>query len=125
MKLRYPYNIPGLPGHNWTDAIASATPIAHKGATAGAKVQAATMLDLYLKPTILEQAWKYFREVQTATIKYEPLMRPTDTPATFLNTSILAKYRPEMQKFYYDPAKYKTYLEQLGIKYPTTRPCKG
>jgi aminobenzoyl-glutamate utilization protein B len=27
-----------------------------------------------------------------------------------------------MKKFYYDPTKYKNYLEQLGIKYPTTRP---
>ena len=37
---------PDLPGHNWANAIAMATPIAHKGATAGAKVQAMTMLDL-------------------------------------------------------------------------------
>lgn len=29
--LRYPANIPGTPGHNWADAIAMATPIAHKG----------------------------------------------------------------------------------------------
>jgi aminobenzoyl-glutamate utilization protein B len=123
VTLRFPSNIPGLPGHNWTDAIAMATPIAHKGAVAGAKVQAATMLDLYLKPTILEQAWTYFRTVQTATTKYEPLMRATDTPATHLNAEILARYRPEMQKYYYDPTKYKTYLEQLGIMYPTTRPC--
>jgi aminobenzoyl-glutamate utilization protein B len=123
VTLRFPSNIPGLPGHNWTDAIAMATPIAHKGATAGAKVQAATMLDLYLKPTILEQSWRYFREVQTAETKYEPLMRPQDTPPTHLNAEILARYRPEMQKFYYDPTRYKTYLEQLGIKYPTTRAC--
>ena len=26
-----------------------------------------------------------------------------------------------MQKFYYDPKKYATYLDQLGIKYPTVR----
>jgi aminobenzoyl-glutamate utilization protein B len=26
-----------------------------------------------------------------------------------------------MKKFYYDPTKYKTYLEQLGIEYPTVR----
>ena len=26
-----------------------------------------------------------------------------------------------MKKFYYDPTKYKTYLEQLGITYPTVR----
>lgn len=123
ITLRYPANIPGTPGHNWTDGIAMATPIAHKGTTAGAKVQAMTMLDLFLKPTILEQAWKYFNEIQTKTTKYEPLMKPTDNPATFLNTGILAKYRPEMSKYYYDPAKYKTYLDQLGIKYPTVHAC--
>jgi len=26
-----------------------------------------------------------------------------------------------MKKYYYDPAKYSTYLEQLGITYPTVR----
>ena len=26
-----------------------------------------------------------------------------------------------MRKYYYDPTKYKTYLEQLGIQYPTVR----
>ena len=46
VTLRYPSNIPGLPGHNWANAIAMATPIAHKGVTAGAKVQAMTILDL-------------------------------------------------------------------------------
>ena len=26
-----------------------------------------------------------------------------------------------MKKYYYDPTKYTTYLDQLGIKYPTVR----
>ena len=26
-----------------------------------------------------------------------------------------------MKKYYYDPTKYKAYLEQLGIEYPTVR----
>jgi aminobenzoyl-glutamate utilization protein B len=26
-----------------------------------------------------------------------------------------------MRKYYYDPTKFSTYLEQLGIKYPTVR----
>ena len=38
-----------------------------------------------------------------------------------LNESIMAKYREKMRPFYYDPTRYKTYLEQLGIKYPTLR----
>jgi aminobenzoyl-glutamate utilization protein B len=33
----------------------------------------------------------------------------------------MATYRPQMRQFYYDSKKYKTYLEQLGIKYPTVR----
>ena len=46
VTLDYPSNIPGRPGHNWANAIAMATPIAHKGVDAGAKVQAMTVLDL-------------------------------------------------------------------------------
>ena len=121
ITLNFPSNIPNLPGHNWANAIAMATPIAHKGATAGAKVQAMTMLDLYLKPDVLTQAWSFFRDVQTKTVKYTPLIRPYDRPAVWLNGETMAKYRPEMRKFYYDPTRYKTYLEQLGIKYPTVR----
>jgi aminobenzoyl-glutamate utilization protein B len=26
-----------------------------------------------------------------------------------------------MRKYYYDPSRYKTYLEQLGIEYPTVK----
>ena len=33
----------------------------------------------------------------------------------------MARFRDEMKKFYYDPDKYDTYLEQLGIDYPTVR----
>ncbi len=56
VTLRFPSNIPGLPGHNWSSAIASATPIAHKGVVAGAKVQAMTVLDLMTRPELVKQA---------------------------------------------------------------------
>ena len=49
-------------------------------------------------------------------------MRPTDKPAIWLNRDIMARFRPEMRKYYYDPSKYKTYLEQLGVTYPTVKP---
>jgi aminobenzoyl-glutamate utilization protein B len=121
ITLRFPSNIPGTPGHNWANAISMATPIAHKGVVAGAKVQAMTMLDILLTPQIVADAWDYFSNVQTKETKYKPFFAPTDQPPIWLNAEIMAKYRPEMKKFYYDPKKYKTYLEQLGIKYPTTR----
>jgi aminobenzoyl-glutamate utilization protein B len=43
-------------------------------------------------------------------------------PPTYLNAEIMARYRSQMQKFYYDPSKFETYLQQLGITYPTVRP---
>jgi aminobenzoyl-glutamate utilization protein B len=119
--MRYPANIPELPGHSWVNAVAMATPIAHKGSTAGAKVQATTALDLLLRPELIQQAWEYFRNVQTKDIKYEPLIGPDDRPAIDLNTEKQAKFAPELRKYYYDPSKYPTYLDQLGIKYPTVR----
>ena len=80
-----------------------------------------TVLDVLTRPEIVTDAWNYFRNVQTKNVKYTPLIRPQDSPATWLNEATMAKYRPELKKYYYDPTKYKTYLDQLGIKYPTVR----
>ena len=119
--LNYPANIPNLPGHNWANAIAMATPIAHKGTTAGAKVLAMTLVDLLTNPALIAQSWDYFRNVQTKEQKYRPLISPEDQPAVWLNARIMADYRERMRKFYFDPSRYGSYLEQLGIKYPTVR----
>ena len=119
--LRYPANIPNLPGHSWENGIAMATPIAHKGSTAGAKAQAMTALDFLLSPDLIQQAWSYFRDVQTKDVKYTPLINPTDMPAIELNKDKMEKFVPGLKKYYYDSTRYKTYLEQLGIQYPTVR----
>ena len=121
ITLNYPSNIPGVPGHNWANAISMATPIAHKGVVAGAKVQAMTVLDILFTPQIVTDAWDYFNNVQTKEVKYKPFFAPTDKPPIWLNADIMAQYRPEMRKYYYDPKKFKSYLEQLGIEYPTVR----
>ena len=99
-----------------------ATPIAHKGVTAGAKVQAMTMIDLLTRPALVQDAWDYFRNVQTKEIE----VRAAHPAAG------QARHRAEQgddgqvprrrcSKYYYDPSKYKTYLEQLGIQYPTVK----
>jgi len=119
--LYYPSNIPGGPGHNWANGVSMATPIAHKGVVAGAKVQAMTALDLLLHPELVTQAWDYFRNVQTKEVKYQSFIRPGDKPAIWLNQKTMEQYRPQMKQYYYDPSKYDTYLEQLGITYPTVR----
>ncbi|WP_396624661.1 amidohydrolase [Luteitalea sp.] len=121
ITLNYPANFQAGPGHNWANAIAMATPIAHKGINVGAQAQAMTIVDLLLRPDVLRAAKDYFVNVQTKGRTYTPLIREGDRPATYLNTAIQDKYRPALQKLYFDPTKYKTYLEQLGITYPTVK----
>ena len=121
VTLSYPSNMSGGPGHNWANGIAMATPIAHKGAVAGARVQARTLLDLFLDGETVEAAWTYFNDVQTAETVYTPFISPTDQPAIWLNEGIMARWRPEMRPYYYDSTRFSTYLEQLGIEYPTIR----
>ena len=121
ITLRYPSNIPGGPGHNWANAISMATPIAYKGVIAGAKAQALTMLDILTRPELVKSAWDYFNNVQTKDVKYQSFLRPEDQPAIWLNQKTMEKYRPQMKSLYYNASKYDTYLEQLGIHYPTVR----
>lgn len=125
ITLRFPSNVPGAIGHHWTSAIAMATPVAHKGATQGAKAYAMTIVDLLTRPDLLKASRDYFNDIQKAPAKYKPLLRPGDKPAIWLNKDQMDRYRPQLQKFYYDPTKYKSYLEQLGIQYPPPMPEKG
>ena len=121
VTMRYPANMRGGPGHNWANGIAMATPVAHKGSLAGAKVQALTLLDLFLDGETVDAAWDYFNDVQTAETTYTPFITPDDHPAIWLNEDIMARWRERMRPYYYDPSRFDSYLEQLGIEYPTVR----
>ena len=118
VTLRFPSNVRGLQGHHWSSAMAMATPIAHKGAVAGAKVIATTVLDLLQDESLVNEALVYFEDIQTAEEQYEAFIGPNDPPAIEKNRDIMAQYRPLLEEFYYDPTQFDTYLEQLGIDYP-------
>ena len=118
VTLRFPSNVRGLQGHHWSSAMAMATPIAHKGAVAGAKVIATTVLDLLQDESLVNEALVYFEDIQTAEEQYEAFIGPNDPPAIEKNRDIMAQYRPLLEELYYDPTQFDTYLEQLGIDYP-------
>ncbi len=118
ITLRFPSNIDGSTGHHWSSAMAMATPVAHKGATAGAKVVAATMLDLLQDKALIDDAWTYFRDEQSANETYVPFISDNDDPAIEKNAEIMGRYKDRLKEFYYDPSKHATYLEQLDIDYP-------
>ncbi len=119
VRLRYPANIPGMTGHHWSSAIASATPIAHKGANYGSRVIAMTAVDLLTRPDLLDAAKAYHRDVQLKDYQWVSLIPKGTQPPTFLNDDRMKTYRPLLEKLRYNPKKYDTYLEQLGVAYPT------
>jgi aminobenzoyl-glutamate utilization protein B len=118
ITIRYPSNIPNMIGHHQTAAIAMATPIAHKGAVAGAKAVALTVLDMLTTPELLAAARTYQQDVQFADQSYDPVLTAADMPAIHLNREIMQQLRPTLEQYHYDPSRYDTYLEQLGIAYP-------
>ncbi len=118
VTLRFPSNVSGLQGHHWSSAMAMATPIAHKGTEAGAKVIATTVLDLLQEESLVEEAWNYYDDVQTAEEQYQSFIGPNDPPAIEKNAEIMAEFRPLLEELYYDPSRFDTYLDQLGVDYP-------
>ena len=125
VTLRFPANIDAGPGHNWANAISMATPIAHKGIQYGVEGDGA---DRARPPDAARARHAGVGLLQERPDEGHEVRRrssaPEDKPAIWLNQQIMAKYRTEMKKYYYDPSKYKSYLEQLGITYPTVRTTK-
>lgn len=118
ITIGFPSNIPNVIFHHQTAAMAMATPIAHKGAVAGAKAVAMTVLDLVTTPQLVADAKTYFDEVQNADQSYDPLLAPADMPTIEMNEDVMDRLRPAMEPYYYDSSRFDTYLEQLGVDYP-------
>ena len=83
-NLFYPSNIPGATGHHWSSGVAMATSIAHKGAAAGAKALAATVIDLVTRPQLVADAKAAFAE-QTKGQRWVSLIPAESTPPIELN----------------------------------------
>lgn len=97
--LSFPSNGPGVQAHNWSAGILPATSIAHKGEVAGAKVLAASLLDLLTSPELIQKAKAQFQE-DTKETKYFSLLPPDAKPPLDLNREMMEKYRAEMREFY-------------------------
>ena len=57
--------------------------------------------------------------MQTKDQKYVPILGAEDRPVIEMNADTMARYREQLKKYYYDSSRYDTYLDQLGIKFPT------
>ncbi len=97
--LDFAAGIPGVSPHNWQAAVGKTGSIAHKGAVAGAKVLAGSILDLLTTPELLERVKAQFRE-DTKGVDYVSLMPPEAKPPLDMNREMMERVRPEMRKQY-------------------------
>ena len=60
--LNFPGEVPGAIGHHWSIVTCNFGPTAWKGLNTGARVMAATAIDLLTKPKLLDDIKKEFEE---------------------------------------------------------------
>jgi aminobenzoyl-glutamate utilization protein B len=97
--LDFSAGILGVSPHNWQAAVGKTGSIAHKGSVAGAKVLAASILDLLTSPELLQRAKVQF-ESDTQGTDYLTLLPPDVKPPVEMNQAMMEKFRPEMRKHY-------------------------
>jgi aminobenzoyl-glutamate utilization protein B len=98
-QIRFPANIPGVPYHHWAGGVALATSIAHKGALAGSKVLAATVIDFMTNPDLVTRAKETFKE-EIGDVTYKPLLDSDAPPPISLNKEMMEAFRSKMKPHY-------------------------
>jgi len=97
--LNFPASVPGIQYHEWKAAVTPISSISHKGQVVGAKVLAASIIDLMTNPELLQKAKAEF-EAETKKTPYFSLLPADAQPNVAMNRADMEKYRPEMRKFY-------------------------
>lgn len=97
--MAFPASVPGIQYHNWQAGVTPTMSIAHKGTVAGAKVMAASLIDLLTSAELRQKARTEFESATTRT-KYFSLLPADARPPLDLNRDMMERYRPAMQQFY-------------------------
>ena len=99
VKLYFPATVPNISFHHWVAGVPLATSIAHKGAVAGAKVMAASIVECFSNPAVVDEAKRSFKE-ELAGTEYRSLLPPGQKPPLTLNRATMDKFRPLMAQHY-------------------------
>jgi len=93
--LNFPGGVPGEIGHHWTTVASGYGSAAWKGLNAGAKVMAASALDLLTKPKLLEEIRNEFTSY-SKDHPYKSFLPEGAKPPLNLNKDLMDKYRDAM-----------------------------
>lgn len=88
----FPVGVPGAIGHHWSTVAAGFGPSAWKGLAAGARVIAATALDLLTKPKLLQEIKDEF-SAYSEKHPYKSFLPEGAKPPLDLNRILMDKYR--------------------------------
>lgn len=75
--------VPGTSLHSWQAMATTGTGIGMKGMLTAAKTLAATAVDLYRKPEVIEEAWEELRERRGPEFSYRPLLGDRAPPLDY------------------------------------------
>lgn len=92
--LNFPGIVPGVTGHHWSTVASTYGRAAWKGLNAGAKVMAATAIDLLTKPKLLQDIRKEFTDYSKEH-PYKSFLPENAAPPLDLNSDLMEKYRQD------------------------------
>ncbi|MBN1940422.1 MAG: amidohydrolase [Candidatus Aminicenantes bacterium] len=96
-SVYFPGRVPGSIAHHWSAVACTVGTAMHKGLNAGAKVIAASAVDLLTKPAELKKIREEF-EAYIAKNPYKPFLPADAVPPLDLNEALMNKFRPLMDK---------------------------
>lgn len=97
--LAFPGQVPGSIGHHWSSVSCNYGTTAWKGLNAGAKVMAATAIDLLTKPEEIKKMWEEFNNFEDKH-PYKSFLPDDAVPPLDLNQELMDKFRSKLQKQY-------------------------
>jgi aminobenzoyl-glutamate utilization protein B len=95
--IRFPGQVPGAIGHHWSTVACNYGSTAWKGLNAGAKVMAASAIDLLTKPEELKKLRDEF-EAYSAKHPYKSFLPADAQPPLDLNQELMEKWRRLIEK---------------------------
>lgn len=98
-RLWFPSNIPHAAFHHWSAGACLTTSIAHKGALAGARALAGSVMSFFLSDSLVQQAKQTF-QTEAAGTQYRSLLPKDLKPPVDLNHAVMERYRPAMERHY-------------------------
>lgn len=100
-RISFPSNIPNIGYHHWAAGVVLATSIAHKGAVAGTKALAASVVEFLQDPELVVEAKRTFAS-EIAGVEYEPIIPLHQDPPIERNAEAMARWRPAQRAHYLD-----------------------